>query len=720
MTLFSALRPVFGSQANIPHLALEHAATATVLLNQDFKVASVNQAARSLLDKHQADIRKAWPGFDPEALLGSGMDQWPELGPHVLEKLRRGQKLAGFVTAGKEQFHITATPLRDAQGKPRGTALEFWYATEMLANERNSRLMEQVCDGTDTAIITCDSHFIITYANPSVVRLLAPCQEVLRENCPDFDVNQLIGKSIDVFNCQPQRLRQTLNDLGSAPFHSTMNLGKFCFRLKAYRLQGKKGEPSSFTVQWEDITEEVRCQKEIERVVAAVIAGHLGERVDTQDLQGYFRDMGQLMNQMLDAVTGPLNVAASYVDRIARGDIPARITDSYHGDFNVLKDNLNTCIEAVNALVADAAMLSKAAVEGRLETRADASRHQGDFRRIVEGVNDTLDAVIAPISEVMRVLGAMEAGDLTQAIQTRYAGDLQRLCASVNNTAAKLAATVTEVVTAAESLTAAAEQISSTSQSLAQAASEQAAGVEQTTTSVEEMATSIGQNAENAKVTDGMAGNTAKEAAEGGQAVRQTVEAMAMIADKIGIIDDIAYQTNLLALNAAIEAARAGEHGKGFAVVAAEVRKLAERSQVSAQEISLLAHNSVKMAERAGQLLGQIVPNIGKTSDLVQEIAAASAEQSSGAKQISIAMGQMNKITQQNAAASEQLAATAEEITGQIEQMQQMMAFFEVGEGGRRHHRRPHAGWEPAPASAPRMVRSVAPGVIDELKFGRF
>ncbi|MEI8573544.1 methyl-accepting chemotaxis protein [Methylomonas sp. WH-1] len=416
----------------------------------------------------------------------------------------------------------------------------------------------------------------------------------------------------------------------------------------------------------------------------AAVEGRLATRADATKHQGDFRKIVEGVNLTLNAVIGPLNVAADYVDNISKGHIPAKITDTYNGDFNTIKNNLNTCIDAVNTLVADANMLATAAVEGRLQTRADASKHQGDFRKIVEGVNDTLDGVILPLNEAVEVLALVEQGDLTRNVTGNYQGQLGEFKDTVNNTVAKLSQTIAEVISAADQLGNASEQISSTSQSLSQAASEQAGSVEITSASIEEMAASINQNADNAKVTDGMASKAATEASQGGEAVKQTVDAMREIAKKIGIIDDIAYQTNMLALNAAIEAARAGDHGKGFAVVAAEVRKLAERSQVAAQEIGELAENSVETAESAGKLLDEIVPSIARTSDLVQEIAAASQEQSAGVSQVNNAMNQMNQITQQNASASEQLAATAEEMTSQAEQLQSLMSFFRLDNGGRK------------------------------------
>jgi methyl-accepting chemotaxis protein len=393
-----------------------------------------------------------------------------------------------------------------------------------------------------------------------------------------------------------------------------------------------------------------------------------------------------------------------------------------------VRDNLK-------ALISDTRMLAEHAVEGRLDARADASRHAGDFRVIVEGINRTLDAIVTPLKEVQEVLARVEGGDLTARIHGDYHGAFAALRSAVNNTMQKLAATLRDVLTAAQALTAAAGQVSSTSQSLSQSASEQAASVEETTASLQQMAASVKQNSENTNVTDGMAGKAAKEALEGGTAVTKTVDAMKLIASKISIIDDIAYQTNLLALNAAIEAARAGEHGKGFAVVAAEVRKLAERSQVAAQEIGQLAGSSVKMAEQAGAVLTQMVPTINKTSDLVQEISAASGEQAQGVTQITTAMGHLNSATQQNASASEELSATAEELSGQAGQLQEMMAFFRLEEEGaapqpvavlpvRARARslpmaRPAPGGDRAEAASRTRALAMA-GDVDEANFGRF
>ena len=321
------------------------------------------------------------------------------------------------------------------------------------------------------------------------------------------------------------------------------------------------------------------------------------------------------------------------------------------------------------------------ASSGAFGHRLSVSDKTGFFATLSTGMNRLLEVSAQGLNDVAKVLSALADGDLSQRMTGDYAGLIAQVQTSVNRSSDNLARVIGEVRGAADALTGAANQVSATAQSLSQAASQQASNVEETTASINAMSASISQTSDNARITDRMATQTNKEAIEGGAAVTHTVDAMKKIASKISIVDDIAYQTNLLALNAAIEAARAGDHGKGFAVVAAEVRKLAERSQEAAKEIGELAASSVTQAESAGKLLGQIVPSIQKTSELVQEIAAASSEQSGTVTQISGAMGQLSKATQQNASASEELAATSEELSGQAEQLQQSIAFFHEGQG---------------------------------------
>jgi methyl-accepting chemotaxis protein len=275
------------------------------------------------------------------------------------------------------------------------------------------------------------------------------------------------------------------------------------------------------------------------------------------------------------------------------------------------------------------------------------------------------------------VVSQVADGNLDVAIVLRE-GDKNSLLASVDNMCKQLGQIIAEVRTSADALSSASEEVNATAQSLAKGASIQAASVEQTSASMEQMAASIAQNNENSRITDGMAQKAANDASSGGEAVVGTVSAMQKIAERISIIDDIAYQTNLLALNAAIEAGRAGEHGRGFAVVASEVRKLAERSQVAAQEIGALAGETVKQADVAGKLLQDMVPSIRKTADLVQEISAASAEQTTGVNQINSAIGQVSQTLQQNAAASEELSSTSEQMSEQATRLQESMTYFKL------------------------------------------
>lgn len=542
-------------------------------------------------------------------------------------------------------------------------------------------------------------------------------------------------------------------------------------------------------------------------LVNAAIGGKLATRANPELINKEFREIAVGFNKTLDAVIRPLNVAAEYIDRIGKGNIPPVITDSYNGDFNEIKNNLNLCINNLNGVINDMNNMStqhdlgdidikidtnkfdgaykmmtegvnkmvfghiavkkkamacfdefgkgnfdaviekfpgkKAFIndtieevrlnlkkiirelsslitsskDGKLQTRGNANEYAGDWKIMVAGINEMLDAILLPIQESNRVLKLISRGDITERVELALRGDHKDIQNAVNGvqewlismvdivkliadgdltvevkklsekdelseTLAKmvhsLSEIVNEIVYASENVSNGSGQMSSSANIIASGANEQASSNEEVSSSMEEMASNIEQNTENARQTEVTARKAAADIEETSSSVLKTVEAMKTIAEKISIVTDIAEKTDLLAINAAIEAARAGEHGEGFAVVAAEVRKLAEQSQVAAKEINELSKNSLKIAENSGNQLVAVVPDIKKTAMLVQEIATSSIEQGNGAMQVNNAMQQLSEITQQNSASAEELSSVSEQLNSQAEQMREVINFFKL------------------------------------------
>jgi methyl-accepting chemotaxis protein len=650
----------------------------------------------------------------------------------VSESLRKMAQESDDAPVRRSFFYDELTELIDNFRALR-SKLDFDNAEAMNGVNR----IKAALDSATIPVTVGNEVNTLIYMNKASFDLWEKMGPELRKAHPEFSIDKLIGTRLGPYIENEADRANYVSDLKGTKVMATRMAGRDLEL--TFTPVYEDGRYLGRMIQWLDRTDEIRAEQSVATLIQQTVDGQLSQRIDTKALpQGFLRDVGTGMNQLLEAVIAPLTMAADYVDNLSKGIVPVEITAQYNGDFNIIKNNLNASGAAIKALVADANMLSQAAVNGQLDSRADAAQHQGDFRRIIEGVNHTLDAVIGPLNVAAGCVNDIAQGIVPAKITDSYNGDFNTLIANlntcieainqlvgdtqmiadaahegrvstradasahegefrkiiegVNETLEMIVGPIATVKTAVETINTAAKEIAQGNVDLSRRTEEQAASLEKTAASMEELSSTVKQNADNAKQASQLASAASGVAIKGGDAVAEVVTTMSninesakKIEDIISVIDGIAFQTNILALNAAVEAARAGEQGRGFAVVAAEVRNLAQRSATAAKEIKELITDSVSktaegtaQVENAGKTMQEIVTSVKRVTDIIGEISAASQEQSVGIDQVNEAIMKMDDVTQQNTALVEEAAAAAESMMEQADELMSAVSVFKL------------------------------------------
>ncbi|ETR72251.1 MAG: methyl-accepting chemotaxis protein [Candidatus Magnetoglobus multicellularis str. Araruama] len=556
---------------------------------------------------------------------------------------------------------------------------------EMVSGQR---ALQYNLDNLPTPVMEIDKNYTVQYMNHAALNFLGlSMKDVVGKKCHSFFKTDHCQTSDCACNRAMASQQSYTADTVADPEGKDVPI-----RYTGFPVKDENGAISGAIEFVLDVSGERTINSAIVEIIHAINDGDFSKRGDAEIFTGNYRELVMNVNNIVAAFETPLRRIQDYVDRISRGEIPERITDEAKGDFKKLNDNFNQCIDAINNLVKDANDLVDAAIAGRLDTRANVSNHQGDFAKVVKGINDTLDAVLMPINEAQTVLERMSDGDLTSKITGDYHGDHALIKDAINKTLTSLNQILEEVADVSDNVSASAVQLNSASQNLAEGSQEQAASVEEITASVHETDQQIRQNSENTDTANTLVSETNDAASTGqaemnnlSQAMNAINESAQNISKIIKVIDEIAFQTNILALNAAVEAARAGQHGKGFAVVAQEVRNLAGRSAQAAKETAELIDNSnkkavdgVQIAERTGVALTHVVENVQKVKNIMGEIAVANKEQTQAMGQINEGMGQINTAVQNISSQSEETASAATQLSAQSDNLKAQLAKFKL------------------------------------------
>ncbi len=599
--------------------ALDNVITNVMIADNERNIIYMNKSVTAMLTNAEADIRKALPNFRVATILGSNMDQFHKNPAHQRNLLATFTNThRAEIQVGVRTFTLTANPILTDKNERVGSVVEWRDRTDQVAAENDiNAMVEAAIEGELSTRISLAgkegfNHDLAENINTMLDAITIPLN-IVADHLAHIAVGDIPPRITEEFKGEYAALRKNMNA-------TTGILSGFVDSIHYVSGEHDKGDIDTL--------------------------------IDESRFEGSFKIMAKGVNAMVNGHINDEKKALACIKEFGEGNFNAPL-QRFPGKKVFINETIEQVRANLQAVMEDTSMLAEAALEGRIQIRADASKHYGDFRNIVEGINATLETIVNPIIIVNEVIDSI-------------------------NTAAR--------------------EISAGNADLSHRTEQQAASLEETAASMEELASTVKQNADNAKQARQMAETASDVAIKGGNMVQQVVVTMSAInesarkiVDIISVIDGIALQTNILALNAAVEAARAGEQGRGFAVVASEVRNLAQRSAAAAKEIKALISDSVEKVEDGSKLVGdagktmdEIVSSVRRVTDIMTEIAAASIEQSSGIGQVNQAVTQMDDVTQQNAALVEQAAAAAESLEEQASMLSETMSQFRIDSVGGR------------------------------------